>query len=58
MEERVVRVEACNTLEGVIRIKVQLTKSEKNRILKRYTSLYFHELVHCYTKRVFIKSCL
>lgn len=43
-------------LKGVIRVNGQLTKSQKNRILKQYTSLYFHELVHYYIKKVFTKS--
>lgn len=42
-------------LKGVIRVNGQLTKSQ-NRILKQYTSLYFHELVHYYLKKVFTKS--
>lgn len=43
------------TLKGVIRVNVQLAKFQ-NRILKQYTSLYFHELVHCYRKKVFTES--
>lgn len=40
-----VMVDLYDILKGVIRINVQLSKSQKNRFLKRYTSLFFHELV-------------
>lgn len=57
MKEGVDMAEVCNTLKGVTRINVQLSKSQKNRVLK-YTSLYFHELVCCYTKKGFYKKFL